>query len=126
MDAVEKAIKLAGLPKKSLIFDPFMGSGTTARAALNLGMDYYGAELDQEDIDFLERELNTVLIAPIIQDARTVIIKFHASDPLQAIKNAVTELGIKVAGWQLFGGPFGIPVWALVIGSAALLYIILK
>ena len=43
---------------------------------------YVSEDLDQEDIDFLERELNTVLIAPIIQDARTVIIKFHASDPL--------------------------------------------
>jgi DNA modification methylase len=38
---------LSGLPKNSLILDPFGGSGTTAKAALELGLDYYIIEKDE-------------------------------------------------------------------------------
>lgn len=42
----EKAIKLSGIPEGSLVVDPFMGSGTTAIAAIRLGMNYWGTEMN--------------------------------------------------------------------------------
>ena len=45
----EMCIKLHGLGKKPLVvLDPFMGVGTTARAARNLGCDYVGFEIDEK------------------------------------------------------------------------------
>lgn len=44
----ENCIKLAGLPKRALVVDPFMGSGTTALAAKKLSMDYWGCEINKE------------------------------------------------------------------------------
>jgi DNA modification methylase len=38
---------LNGLPRNSLVLDPFGGSGTTAKAALDLGLDYYIIEKDE-------------------------------------------------------------------------------
>ena len=38
---------------KPIVLDPFMGSGTTAWVARNLGRDYLGIELNQSDIDNL-------------------------------------------------------------------------
>ena len=47
-----------------VLVDPFMGSGTSAIAALNCGLDYVGFDIDQNYIDFAqdriaEHELNT-------------------------------------------------------------------
>jgi site-specific DNA-methyltransferase (adenine-specific) len=36
------------LPKDNLILDPFMGSGTTAIACENLGIDWIGFEKDKK------------------------------------------------------------------------------
>ncbi|MHA1211965.1 MAG: DNA-methyltransferase [Candidatus Heimdallarchaeota archaeon] len=45
----EMCIKLHGLVKKPLIvFDPFIGAGTTARAAKNLGCSYVGFDIDEK------------------------------------------------------------------------------
>lgn len=41
----ERCIKLAGLPKGSLVLDPFCGSGTTLVACKNLGMRGIGFEI---------------------------------------------------------------------------------
>lgn len=38
--------------KGSTIFDPFMGTGTTGEAALNLGRNFIGCEIDQDYHDF--------------------------------------------------------------------------
>jgi len=45
-----ECIKASGLEdeaEKGLVFDPFMGSGTTARAARSLGHNFLGFELDE-------------------------------------------------------------------------------
>jgi DNA modification methylase len=39
---------LAGAPVGSIVLDPFMGSGTTAQVAQNLGRQYLGCELNTE------------------------------------------------------------------------------
>jgi site-specific DNA-methyltransferase (adenine-specific) len=38
LELPKRVIKLSGIPKGSLVFDPFMGGGTTAIAARELGM----------------------------------------------------------------------------------------
>lgn len=46
-DLIEPCI-LAGAPVGGIVLDPFMGSGTTAQVAQNLGRKYLGCELNQE------------------------------------------------------------------------------
>jgi DNA modification methylase len=46
-DLIEPCI-LAGAPIGSIVLDPFMGSGTTAQVAQDLGRKYLGCELNQE------------------------------------------------------------------------------
>lgn len=38
--------------ENDIIFDPFMGSGTTARAAKNINRNYLGFEIDEEYFEF--------------------------------------------------------------------------
>ena len=44
-DLIEPCI-LAGAPVGGIVLDPFMGSGTTAQVAQNLGRQYIGCELN--------------------------------------------------------------------------------
>jgi DNA modification methylase len=46
-DLIEPCI-LAGAPVGGIVLDPFMGSGTTAQVAQNLGRQYMGCELNPE------------------------------------------------------------------------------
>lgn len=45
--------------KGDLVFDGFMGSGTTAEAAMNTGRRYIGFELDPYYFDVLQKRLNS-------------------------------------------------------------------
>ena len=40
-----------------LVFDPFLGSGTTAVAAKKLGRHYFGCDISQEYIAMAEKRL---------------------------------------------------------------------
>lgn len=42
---------------EDLIYDPFMGSGTTARACKDLGRNYIGSEISKEYCDIAEQRL---------------------------------------------------------------------
>lgn len=42
------------------VFDPFMGSGTTAIACKSLGLDYVGCELDKDYFEIINKRLNQV------------------------------------------------------------------
>jgi DNA modification methylase len=53
-DLIEPCI-LAGAPVGGIVLDPFMGSGTTAQVAQNLGRKYLGCELNTE-YEILQRE----------------------------------------------------------------------
>lgn len=48
----------SGCPNGGTVLDPFMGSGTTAVAAKNLGCNYIGFEMNPEYITASERRLN--------------------------------------------------------------------
>lgn len=52
----ERMIK-AGSPKKGLILDPFMGSGTTALCARNLKRNYIGFEANKDNLKIAEKRL---------------------------------------------------------------------
>lgn len=45
------------LPKDAVIVDPFMGSGTTGLACIELGRQFVGIELDKEYFDIAEQRL---------------------------------------------------------------------
>ena len=53
----ERIIKCA-CPEGGMVFDPFMGAGTTALAAERLGRQWCGIELDPESVDIATRRLN--------------------------------------------------------------------
>lgn len=46
--------------KRFVVLDPFMGSGTTARACVNLERKYVGFEIDQRQVDFANNELKNM------------------------------------------------------------------
>ena len=54
---VEEAIKVSGI-KSGILVDPFMGSGTSAVAALKCGLDYVGYDIDASYIEFAEDRIN--------------------------------------------------------------------
>jgi len=45
---------------KEIVFDPFMGSGTTALACKSLGLDYVGCELDKDYYEIIQKRLKQV------------------------------------------------------------------
>ncbi|MBN1280759.1 MAG: site-specific DNA-methyltransferase [Candidatus Thermoplasmatota archaeon] len=47
----EMCIKLHGVTKGMLVLDPFMGTGSTARACQKLGVDFIGFEIDTTYVD---------------------------------------------------------------------------
>jgi site-specific DNA-methyltransferase (adenine-specific) len=61
LELPEKCIKLSGIPKGSLVLDPFMGGGTTAVVTKQLGMNYIGFELDEEDIEKANQWLEEII-----------------------------------------------------------------
>lgn len=57
-DLIEPMI-LAGCPKGGIVYDPFMGSGTTALVARKLNRHFIGSELNPEYIEIAKRRLYT-------------------------------------------------------------------
>ncbi|MEM7205985.1 MAG: site-specific DNA-methyltransferase [Planctomycetota bacterium] len=53
----EMCIKLSGVPKGSLVYDPFAGTGTTLVAARALQMRGVGTEIDAGYVDHARRRL---------------------------------------------------------------------
>jgi modification methylase len=59
----------------SLVLDPFMGSGTTAIAAYNLGRNFIGIEISQEYIDYSKKRLFDAKKYPNLPKCKHKIIK---------------------------------------------------
>lgn len=49
---------ISTLPENSVIFDPFMGSGTTALACIDLGYDFIGCEIDRNYYEIAKQRIN--------------------------------------------------------------------
>jgi len=63
---IEQCIKFSGV-ESGVLVDPFMGSGTSALAAINCGLDYIGFDVDPNYIEFAqdriqEHKSNTVVL----------------------------------------------------------------
>ena len=54
---------LAGSEKGDIILDPFMGSGTTAMVAKQLGRDYIGCELHEEYSNLIDQRVPVEVVA---------------------------------------------------------------
>jgi len=54
--------------KGDLVYDPFMGSGTTAKASIQLERNWIGSELDVNYCDVCNQRLETVLVQPSMFD----------------------------------------------------------
>lgn len=53
----EHIIRLTSFSKDAVILDPFMGSGTTAVAAVNLKLNYIGIDNNQEYVDIAKKRI---------------------------------------------------------------------
>lgn len=61
---------LAGCPVGGVVYDPFMGAGTSALVARRLGRQYIGSELNPAYIDLIHQRLaNETLPLPLFQEA---------------------------------------------------------
>lgn len=58
IDLPIQCINAAGLEGQGVIFDPFMGSGTTGKAAHRLGHQYLGFEIDPENCKLANTYIN--------------------------------------------------------------------
>ncbi|HET7149019.1 MAG TPA: site-specific DNA-methyltransferase [Candidatus Nitrosopolaris sp.] len=54
----ELCIKLHGTEPNMLVYDPFMGIGSTALACISLGVNYIGTEIDPEYIKIAKRQIS--------------------------------------------------------------------
>ena len=56
----EKLIEIpirAGCPKRGIVLDPFLGSGTTALTSLKQNKSFIGIDINQDYIDIAKRRL---------------------------------------------------------------------
>lgn len=47
------------VPRGGVVLDPFMGSGSTGKAALREGMSFVGIELDEQYIEIAKRRIHS-------------------------------------------------------------------
>jgi len=75
LEIIERMIK-ASCPFGGVVLDPFMGSGTTAVAAVRCARDYVGFELNSEYCTLIERRLHDIALAP---SASSSVVSFPDS-----------------------------------------------
>lgn len=63
---LELAERCISATTAEFILDPFSGSGTTARAAKNLGRKYLGIELSEKYCEMARNRVNETLITDFI------------------------------------------------------------
>jgi DNA modification methylase len=54
-----------------LVYDPFMGSGTTAKAAIASGRNYIGSEISEEYCQIIKKRLHPLLNNIFVQEEKT-------------------------------------------------------
>lgn len=63
VDLITKPI-LSGCPENGLIYDPFMGSGTTAINAIINNRNFIGSEMSKDYIDIANKRISDALLQP--------------------------------------------------------------
>jgi site-specific DNA-methyltransferase (adenine-specific) len=91
LEIIERMIK-ASCPVGGLVFDPFMGSGTTAVAAKRLGRHFIGFEVNPAYCEIIQQRLMAAeMLEPTSQrEAHAVNGKRHPERPVQP---SLFELG---------------------------------
>jgi DNA modification methylase len=64
-ELIKKPI-LAGCPEGGIIYDPFMGTGSTAESALRANRKFIGSEMSENYIDIADKRLHPYLSQPIL------------------------------------------------------------
>jgi site-specific DNA-methyltransferase (adenine-specific) len=57
---------LAGCPENGLVYDPFMGSGTTAEGCIRAKRNFIGSELSEMYFKIAEKRVNALLSQPTL------------------------------------------------------------
>ncbi len=57
---MEFCLDYSQVSKDFKVFDPFMGSGTTAVACKSLGLDFWGCELEEDYVEIANKRLEFV------------------------------------------------------------------
>jgi DNA modification methylase len=52
---------LSGCPENGIIYDPFMGSGTTAEGCIRSNRNFIGSEMSKEYVDIFNKRINPML-----------------------------------------------------------------
>lgn len=68
----EKCIKLSGIKKGSLVYDPFVGTGTTIVEAVKLGMYGIGTDVSKKFCDFAKKRINFEIDQNLINKNKTI------------------------------------------------------
>ncbi|MGH7813864.1 MAG: DNA-methyltransferase [Candidatus Binataceae bacterium] len=72
IDLPLQCIKAAGIAGRGIVFDPFMGSGTTAKAALSLGHHYLGFEIERTVCDLAQKHISAPYQIALMTHARSL------------------------------------------------------
>lgn len=79
---------LASSPEGSLVFDPFLGSGTTAVVCKKLNRRYLGIEQNPEYCCWAQKRLNRAASDPLIQSYADGVFWELGNETVSVIKNA--------------------------------------
>jgi len=60
IELCEKLLKLYA-PVNGIVYDPFMGSGSTAVACVNLDLNYIGSEISENQVNFANERIKKVI-----------------------------------------------------------------
>ncbi len=97
-EALLHRIILATTNKGDAIFDPFLGTGTTAVVAKKLGRKYFGIEKDKKYFDSANERINN---AKVIEDNYLDVVQNNKSKPRIPFGSLI-EMGIIKPGTILF------------------------
>lgn len=82
---------------RPLVLDPFLGSGTTAKVALDLGCDWLGIELNPQYVALIEARLEGVVQSPLL--SRTAAPVVNGQRPAPATPNPPPDQQLKLMGF---------------------------
>ena len=97
-EALLHRIILATTNKGNIIFDPFLGTGTTAVVAKKLGRKYFGIEKNKKYFDAANQRINNT---KIIQDNYLDVVQNNKAKPRVPFGSLI-EMGIIKPGTILF------------------------